>query len=78
MGSDGITNATTILMEVGIACVVDFSFDPPVSSSEHQCVTWICLPAAQEVNIPLLGVLVAEVEAVAADGDQLRGKRKSE
>ena len=81
VGGDGVGDAAAVLMEVGIAGVMDTRLDAPVPATERQQVGGrgvAGVAAAHQMDEALLLVAVAEIEPVAMDGDELSGEREPE
>ena len=81
MSRNRIADPTSVLVEVGIACVVDARLDAPVATTETQQVAGcgaVGVTTTHQMNEPLFLVTVAEVEPAPADGHELSGEGEPE
>ncbi len=81
VGGDRVADAAAVLVEVGIAGAMNTRLDPPVPATESEQVGWrgvAGIATAQQMDEALLLAAVGEIEAVAADGNQLSGEREAE
>jgi len=77
VGGDRVGDAATILMEVGIAGVMDSGLDAPVSAAESEKISGCGVAdvaAAHQMDEAILLVAVGQIESVAMHGDELSGE----